>query len=186
MAKYHTFVDGSSRGNPGDGGWGVVVMNEEENEIIFTEHDTESYVTNNRMELKAMLCALGYAESNPNDYFIIYSDSAYVVNSFNSWMHTWAANGWKNSKKQIVENVDLMRALYEYQKKDFPNFEVCQCKGHSGNIGNEIADAIATQNWNKLGQLVETWNIVDREYNRAKMNTEEYLFQAGTNWFPND
>lgn len=159
MAKYHIFTDGSSRGNPGKGGWGVVVMNEEGSEMLDLQHDTEDHVTNNRMELKAMLCALGYAESNLHDYFIIFSDSSYVVNSFNSWMSGWAANGWKNSKKQTVENVDLMRALYEYQKKDFPNFEVRQCKGHNGDIGNELADAVATQNWNKCRELINYWEI---------------------------
>ena len=175
MAKYHIFTDGSSRGNPGPGGWGMLVMNEDETEILFIEHDTEDYVTNNRMELKAMLCALQYAESHFNDYFIIYSDSAYVVNSFNSWMRNWAANGWKNSKKQIVENVDLMRALYEYQKKDFPNFEVCQCKGHNGDIGNELADALATNNIKRYNELAECW-------------TDKWirLGQDGENWFPND
>ncbi len=173
MAKYHIFTDGSSRGNPGPGGWGVIVLNEEESEVMFTEHDTEEHVTNNRMELKAMLCALGYAESNPHMYFIIYSDSAYVVNSFNSWMRNWAANGWRNSKKQTVENVDLMQALYEYQKKEFPNFEVRQCKGHDGAIGNELADALATQRWDRYRDLLEAWEI-----------TPEWF--GGDDWSPVD
>ena len=50
MAKYHVYTDGSSRGNPGPGGWGMIAMNEDETEIIFTEHDTEDHTTNNRME----------------------------------------------------------------------------------------------------------------------------------------
>ena len=111
MAKYHIFVDGSSRGNPGPGGWGMLVMNEDDTQILFKKHDSEDHVTNNRMELKAMICAFEYAESHPNDYFIIYSDSAYVVNSINSWILNWAANGWRNSKKQLVENIDCMQAL---------------------------------------------------------------------------
>ena len=72
MAKYNVYTDGSSRGNPGPGGWGMIVMNEENSEIIFLESSSEDNVTNNRMELKAMICALGHAESHPNDQFIDY------------------------------------------------------------------------------------------------------------------
>ena len=162
MSKYNVYVDGSSRGNPGPGGWGMIVMNEEGSAILFSEHDTENPTTNNRMELKAMLCALGYAESHPHDSFIIYSDSSYVVNSCNSWLRTWSANGWRNSKKQEVENIDLMKALWKYVSRDFPNFEIRQCKGHNGNLGNELADAAATQNWNKFRELIEFWEIEDK------------------------
>ena len=185
MAKYHIFTDGSSRGNPGLGGWATVIMNAEETEILFTESDAEDYVTNNRMELKAMLCALQYAEDNPRDQFIIYSDSAYVVNSCNSWISNWATNGWRNSKKVIVENVDLMQALWSHLKRDFPNFDIRKCKGHDGEVGNEIADAIATKNWKKLGELIECWDITDRQHDIQEMNTDEYL-AAGENWFPID
>ena len=182
MAKYHIFTDGSSRGNPGAGGWGMIVMNEEETEIIFSEHDTDDYTTNNRMELHAMICALGYAESHPNDYFIIYSDSAYVVNSCTKWLAGWIANGWRNSKKKEVENIDLMKALWGYLSRDFFNAEIRQCKGHNGDIGNEMADAIATQNWHKLGDLIDTWNIINRDQEARDVE----LAEAGENWFPLD
>lgn len=159
MTKYHIFTDGSSRGNPGPGGWGMIVMNEDESEIIFHESDSEDHVTNNRMELKAMICACTYAESHPRDYFIVYSDSAYVVNSCNSWMKTWAANSWRNSKKVIVENVDLMQALYSYLSRDFFNVEIRKCSGHSGDIGNELADAAATGDTDKWNELIDYWEI---------------------------
>ena len=74
MAKYHIYTDGSSRGNPGAGGWAMVVMSEDDTKVLSIEYDTEDHVTNNRMELKAMTCALGYVESHPNDQFTIYSD----------------------------------------------------------------------------------------------------------------
>ena len=173
MAKYYIYTDGSSRGNPGPGGWGMVVMNEDQSEIFFLEHDSEDQVTNNRMELKAMICALGYAESNPNDQFIIYSDSAYVVNSCNSWLPTWAANGWRNSKKQEVENIDLMKALWGYLSRDFFNAEVRKCHGHNGDIGNELADAAATQSWTKYRDLIEYWDIKEP-------------LQCGDSWLPID
>ena len=172
MVKYHIFSDGSSRGNPGPGGWAMVVMDPDESRIFYTEADFEDHVTNNRMELKAMLCALHYAESNPRDQFIVYSDSAYVVNSINSWMDNWAANGWRNSKKQIVENVDLMQALYACKRREFPNFEIKKCSGHTGAIGNELADAFCTKNTSKVEEIIEAWDI--------------QLPECGDNWFPND
>ena len=172
MAKYHIFTDGSSRGNPGKGGWGMVVMNEDETKIFYTDSNFEDNVTNNRMELKAMICALGYAESNPDDKFVIYSDSAYVVNSCNSWLRTWSANGWKNSKKQIVENVDLMKAIWDYISRPFFNVEVCKCKGHEGDTGNELADAIATGDMLKFKTILEFWEVT--------------IEGAGDNWFPID
>lgn len=174
MTKYHIFTDGSSRGNPGPGGWGMLVMNEEESEILFMESDSDNPTTNNRMELKAMICAFEYAEDHPKDYFIIYSDSAYVVNSCNSWIRGWAANGWKNSKKQTVENLELMQALYGYLVRPFFNAEVRKCDGHAGDTGNELADALATHNSKKFNELVEYWEI--------KMPEED----IGDNWFPID
>ena len=172
MAKYHIFTDGSSRGNPGKGGWGMVVMNEDETKILYTDSNTEDNVTNNRMELKAMICALEYAESNPNDQFVIYSDSAYVVNSINSWMRGWAANCWRNSKKQIVENVDLMKTIWDYISRPFFNVEVRKCEGHKGDTGNELADAIATGDILKFKTILEFWEVT--------------IEGAGDSWFPID
>ena len=172
MSKYYIYTDGSARFNPGPGGWGIVVMNENGSEIFFLEHDSEDYVTNNRMELKAMICALEYAESNPHHQFVIYSDSAYVVNSCNSWMRTWASNGWRNSKKQEVENVDLMKSIWNYISRPFFNAEVCKCKGHEGELGNELADALATSNWKKYKELIEFWEVQEPK--------------LGDNWTPID
>lgn len=173
MAKYHIYTDGSSRGNPGPGGWGALVLNEEESVIVIAESDYESGVTNNRMELKAMLWALGYAESNPDDIFIIYSDSAYVVNSCNSWMRNWALNGWRNSKKQTVENVDLMQAIYRYITKDFFNVEIKQCKGHDGEMGNELADALATNDNRKFWDFVNEYELYYYK-DSLPFNTSDY------------
>lgn len=198
MSKYHIYTDGSARFNPGPGGWGMVVMNEEDTEILFKESDSEDHTTNNRMELKAMICALGWAEDHPKDDIIIFSDSAYVVNSCNSWISNWAANNWKNSKKVTVENVDLMKALYTYLSRPFPNFDIRKCSGHTGDIGNELADALATGNWNKFKQLLEYWEIkelmTDTKFDMtidealAMMQAEMLISQAevGENWFPID
>lgn len=188
MAKYHIYTDGACSGNPGPGGWGMIVMNEEGNEIVFIEQDAEDHTTNNRMELKAMICALGYAESHPADQFIIHSDSAYVVNSCNSWMRGWAANGWRNSKKQEVENIDLMKAIWSYISRPFFNAEIVKCNGHAGELGNELADAAATRNWRKYRELVTYWNIqepVETIESLSLWETAQEL-KAGDDWFPLD
>lgn len=141
---YHCYTDGSSRGNPGPGGWGLIILNEQEDKVIFTENDRENPTTNNRMELKAMIAALQYAAEHDEDIFIIYSDSSYVVNSCNDWIWRWVKNNWRNSKKQEVENLDLMKEIYGYLSRDFFNAEVRKCEGHKGVAGNELADALAT------------------------------------------
>lgn len=200
MAKYHIYTDGSSRGNPGKGGWATIVMNETEDEVIAIECDYEDYVTNNRMELKAMICALGFAASHPNDECIIFSDSAYVVNSINSWMRGWAANGWKNSKKQMVENVDLMKGIWDYISRPFFNADVRKCDGHAGNVGNELADALAINSRARYDNLIEFYEIEDKTKELEPISLEEGLMlmkaeiataalldnQAGDNWNPID
>ena len=157
MANYHIYTDGSARFNPGPGGWGMVVMNEEDTKMIAQMRASHPIATNNQEELRAMICAFEYAEAHPNDYFIIFSDSTYVVKSINEWMRNWAANGWRNSKKQQVENIDLMKALYTYVSRPFFNAEVRHCKGHAGELGNEIADALAVGDRNKYEELAECW-----------------------------
>lgn len=189
MSKYHIYTDGSARFNPGVGGWGTIVMNEEETEIVFLEQETAEYTTNNRMELKALICALNYAESHPQDQFIIYSDSAYVVNSYNSWIRGWAAKGWKNSKKQTVENLDLMQALYKFLLIEFFNAEVRKCDGHAGNIGNELADAAATSSWRKFKELVNYYEIQTPTEIPESLWTYEFKQeqkQVAKDWFPVD
>ena len=177
MAKYHIYTDGSSRGNPGPGGWGTIVMNEDETEIIDIINGTAAHTTNNQMELTAMICALEYAESSPRDIFIIYSDSAYVVNSCNQWIANWAANGWRNSKKKPIENLEQMRAIHKYLSRDFFNAEVKKCAGHAGIAGNELADAAATGAWAHLDALVEMYELHNLPAENAEVHfsRDEYL-----------
>ena len=139
------YVDGSSRGNPGDGGYGIIIFDgEDSSNIIYARSAQYPNVTNNRMELLALLHALDYIEEKyPDEEVKIYSDSTYVVNSWNSWMSNWVQNGWRNSKKQQVENVDLMKALWDYCRRDFFHCSVNLCRGHDGVMGNEFADMLA-------------------------------------------
>lgn len=158
------------------GGYGVVelshdlsqTMNEyiDRYSINFHKSGTCEKTTNNRMELTAMLEALKqidkYIESNEQDTkYIIYTDSAYVQNSCCSWIYTWAKNSWQNSKKVIVENVDLMKEIYKYLTKNFNNCQISilKVKGHNNELGNELADALATSNRKKWKELILKFDI---------------------------
>ena len=165
------WVDGACSGNPGPGGFGVVQLDEVQarrrNEwghwstdyyatiLAYKYSEYCNNTTNNREELKAILHVFKLAAADKDYKYIIYSDSAYAVNMINSWIFGWAKNGWKNSKKQEVENIDLVKELYNYLNIDFFNCQVKKCDGHSGELGNEIADALATNNNTKFKKLIQ-------------------------------
>lgn len=146
------YCDGSSRGNPGLGGFGIAVV---ENDTYIDLYSKQyENITNNQAELKALLFALGLATTKYNlDKVTIYSDSAYTVNLFNNWIFMWAQNGWLTANKEPIKNKELVLQLYEFAKRDFPNFYVIKISGHSGIIGNELADAAATFNQAKLEKI---------------------------------
>lgn len=152
------YTDGACSGNPGPGGFGVISI--ENNTINYKYAEYFDKVTNNQMELKAILHVFKIAAADPDNKYVIYSDSAYAVNMINSWIFGWAKNGWKNSKKQTVENLDLVKELYNYLNINFFNCQVYKVDGHSGNIGNELADALATNNGNKFDKIVKQNNVI--------------------------
>ena len=148
------YVDGSSHGNPGAGGFGVVIINNNKLEYAFNEQFNN--VTNNQMELKAIIHALELIkERYPEEEVIIHSDSAYCVNMCNNWIWTWSKNDWKNSKKQRVENYELVRKIWKFVSMEFPNFQIVKCSGHSGIIENELADRLANQDFTKFTKILE-------------------------------
>ena len=149
------YTDGACSKNPGKGGFGIVVS--ENNEIIYAYSDyCEDITTNNREELKAMLTGLRLATSEYKDKICtIYSDSAYCVNIFNLWIKGWARNNWMNTKNKTVENDDLIKEIYPFAEMDFPNFKVCKVSGHAGILENELADALASKNSKKLAKIIE-------------------------------
>ena len=131
------FTDGASRGNPGPGGWGVVLLNEETvNEL----GGREDHTTNNRMELTAVISALQALQNEKN--ITIYSDSAYVVNGITRWVKGWAKNNWRTSQKEQVLNQELWQKLIKLTEHKVINWKIV--KGHSGTAGNERCDVIAT------------------------------------------
>ena len=155
------YVDGSSRGNPGRGGFGVVIFeDEDETRILYARSSQYDGVTNNQMELAALLCALDYIEDYyPTEEVVIYSDSKYVVRACNEWMRTWSRNNWITTKNQPVENQHLMKPLWNYFKRGFFHCELRHCHGHEGIVGNELADFLARGNFDKFYAMIDEYNI---------------------------
>jgi len=145
----------------GDGGYAVIILLDNTIEYSYSKQLTN--VTNNQMELQAILHAFKYIISkNPEEDFVIYCDSAYCVNICNDWIFTWAKNNWINSKKEEIKNIDLIKELYSYLKVDFPNFRIEKIPGHSNIIGNELADALCSNNEAKFIKIKKENNIRDK------------------------
>tara|TARA_B000000557_G_scaffold223689_1_gene192979 strand:+ start:28 stop:453 length:426 start_codon:yes stop_codon:yes gene_type:complete len=130
------YTDGACSGNPGIGGWGVVIL-ENNKEILLNGGD--KHTTNNKMELTAAIKALEYFEIRKD--LIIYTDSKYVKDGIESWITNWKKNGWKTTAKKPVKNKELWISLDELMKKHNINWK--WVKGHDGNIHNEKADYLA-------------------------------------------
>jgi ribonuclease HI len=152
------FTDGACSGNPGPGGYGLVVMNDEETNIITYEKHQETFTTNNIQELKALIHAFAMAFSCPNKHFIIYADSAYAINTFTQWAKKWKENGWIKSDNKEIKNLDLIKKGYEIFEK-LSNCEIIKVKGHAENIGNELADALAADNMVKFNKYIEKYDL---------------------------
>ena len=145
MMKIYT--DGSANPNPGPGGFGVLVLDNEEFFVynIYTERSSKT--TNNKEELKAILYALKtYGVNIFNEEFadipIVYSDSAYAINTYSDWMWRWANNDWKKSDNTTPENLDIIMEYYNLWCEGY-RIDLQKVKGHSNNKGNIIADALA-------------------------------------------
>lgn len=134
------FTDGSSRGNPGPGGWGAIIRTEDEVKELGGRED---HTTNNRMELSAAINALVYVAENGIDGNItLQTDSKYVISGITSWVKGWQKNGWKTTAKKDVENRDLWEAL-SFVSNGL-SIEWKYVEGHAGHPGNERCDEIAT------------------------------------------
>ena len=152
----HIYTDGSARKYGQIGGYGIVIF-DDNNNLIDAYRDVVENTTNNRMELSAILKTFELLNTKyKNQQATIYSDSAYCINALSSWIYTWSKNNWKNSKNVTIENYDLFLNLYKYYNIDFfisqVNFE--KVDGHSGIIGNELADALATENSIKFSDII--------------------------------
>lgn len=128
------FTDGACAGNPGPGGWGVLIVNGQERKEMY---GGASDTTNNRMELSAAIEALR-ATSGP---VRLYTDSQYVKNGITDWIRGWKRNGWRTADRKPVKNQDLWRLLDELIENR--GVEWRWVKGHNGHPENERADALA-------------------------------------------
>lgn len=135
------YTDGSSLGNPGPGGFGVVVVDDND-ELLFCHAKMENEdTTNNRQEMLAILYAVvRYGRITPTPH--VYSDSAYAINTFTDWMYKWKDNNWLRSNNSVPENLDLVQFYYQLINEGF-EINLHKVKGHSGNKWNELADKLA-------------------------------------------
>lgn len=151
--KVLIFADGASRGNPGRGGYGTVVVSGIEENFnsnsgvlhIKELGDRDEMTTNNKMELSAVIAGLKYCEKiglNNTADFSIYTDSKYVMNGAKSWIYSWKKNGWKTASKEEVKNKDLWENMSDLIDGKKINWVLLP--GHAGVVGNERCDQIAT------------------------------------------
>lgn len=138
MDKIEIYTDGACKGNPGVGGWGaLLVAGTKEKELFGGERET----TNNRMELMAVIRALG-ALKRPC-HIVLHTDSQYVLKGITEWITGWKAKGWKTASKAPVKNVDLWQELDAAQLTH--QIEWRWVRGHTGHPGNERADQLANR-----------------------------------------
>ena len=131
------YTDGACSGNPGIGGWGVVILQTSKKPIFLNGGEQET--TNNRMELTAAIKSILYFQEK-ND-IEIFTDSKYLKDGIEIWIHKWKKNGWKTSNKKPVKNKDLWIDLNNGINKH--NIKWNWVKGHANNEYNEKADYLA-------------------------------------------
>ena len=140
MDEVQIYTDGACKGNPGPGGWGAWLKSgTTEKEIGGGELNT----TNNRMELEAVI--EGLAALKRPCKVVLYLDSQYVRQGITEWIHGWKAKGWRTAAKQPVKNVELWQRLDKLVQEAGHQIEWRWVKGHSGDPGNERADALANK-----------------------------------------
>ena len=143
MKTVNIYTDGACRGNPGDGGWGVLIKYENTSKEIY---GGEKNTTNNKMELMAAI--EGLKALNESCKVNLTTDSKYVMQGITSWIDNWKKNNWKSSTKKDVKNKDLWLLLDKHvSMHEVKWFWV---KGHSGHEENEIADTLANRGIDQL------------------------------------
>ena len=134
----YLYTDGACKGNPGTGGWGALLRYGRHEKELF---GGEAQTTNNRMELTAVIEGLKALKRRSR--IEIHTDSQYVKNGMESWIHGWKKNGWKTAAKKPVKNDDLWKELDALSHKH--ELQWTWVKGHAGHSENEKADALANR-----------------------------------------
>lgn len=143
MPEFIAYTDGACSGNPGPGGWGVLLI-ARDGETVLKERPMcggAEDTTNNRMELMAAISALEILDRKTK--ITIVTDSTYVKDGLTKWIHGWKKNGWKNAQKKPVKNEDLWKRLDEANQRHDVTWE--WVKGHAGHPENERADELARE-----------------------------------------
>ena len=141
MPELFAYTDGACSGNPGPGGWGVLLIAREGDAVVKERELSggEALTTNNRMELLAAISALETL-AKPSEITVV-TDSAYVKNGVTEWIHGWKRNGWRTAGRDPVKNVELWQRLDLAQARHKVQWR--WIKGHAGHEENERADALA-------------------------------------------
>ena len=137
------YTDGACRGNPGPGGWGVLI---EFGQLSRELYGGENNTTNNKMELKAAIMAL--RELKEPCEITFYTDSKYVLKGIEEWIYNWKKRGWVGANKKPIKNIELWKELDEL--RDEHTIKWNWVKGHSGDPGNEAADMLANRGIDEL------------------------------------
>lgn len=138
LKKIEAFTDGACRGNPGPGGWGVILKYQDKEKTFY---GSEAHTTNNRMELMAAINAL--AALKQPCHVILTTDSEYVRKGITEWIHQWQRKEWRTADKKPVKNADLWQQLLKETIRHQVKWH--WVKGHSGHRENEIADLLANK-----------------------------------------
>jgi ribonuclease HI len=139
------YTDGACKGNPGVGGWGALLRSGEHRKELF---GGEALTTNNRMELRAVIEALGALE-RPS-VVRVHTDSQYVQKGISEWISGWKRRGWKTADNKPVKNVDLWQQLEAQAARH--QVQWVWVKGHAGHEGNERADQLANEGVRSAGR----------------------------------
>jgi ribonuclease HI len=137
------YTDGACRGNPGPGGWGVLLISGSRRKTL---HGGDPETTNNRMELTAAIEALNALRGTRE--VILHTDSKYVMDGIREWLPNWKQRGWKTAARKPVKNQDLWQALDAAAARHTVTWK--WVRGHDGNAGNETADALANRGIDEL------------------------------------
>lgn len=142
MPDLFAYTDGACSGNPGPGGWGVLMLAKDGETVLRSRelNGGEADTTNNRMELLAAISALEVLK-RPSAITVV-TDSAYVKNGVSQWIHGWKRNGWRTADKKPVKNAELWQALLAAAERH--QIEWKWVKGHAGHPDNERADRLAS------------------------------------------